>query len=105
MAEQLSNQTSAPAEPRSQSMSLGMLLAVVGLLSFGVTMLGFSLIYVRDLQTLRQVPDMIWAFICGVPSENGVVLPLLILMSTLSIFVAAALWGWHWLHKGSSRSS
>jgi hypothetical protein len=105
MTEQLSNQAGGAGEPRSQSMSLVRLLAVVGLLSFGLTMLGFSLLYVRDLQTLSELPDMIWAFICGVPSENGVVLPLLILMSTVSIFIAAALWGWHWLHKGSPRPS
>jgi hypothetical protein len=84
-------------EKPAHSRHLALTVAIVMLLAFGATMLIFSLLYVRDLRLLREVPEAIWGLICGVPSEDGLVLPILVLISTLSFLAAAALWGYHWL--------
>lgn len=62
-------------------------------LSFGVTMLFFSILYVKDLQMLAQLPEMVWYFVCGRPSEDGIVLPMLVLLTTAAFLVGAGLWG------------
>jgi len=58
-------------------------------LSFGITLSLFTLMYLRDLSVLPQLPGIVWAFLCGVPSTDGVVLPLLVL-TALASFLAAA---------------
>jgi hypothetical protein len=66
-------------------------------ISFGVTLLLFSVAYTRDLNTLARAPELIWAFICGAPSDSGIVLPLLLTISTLALFLGFGLWGFTWL--------
>ncbi|MBK8022150.1 MAG: hypothetical protein IPK19_12155 [Chloroflexi bacterium] len=74
-------------------------LAIALLFSFGLTLLVFTFFYVRDLRLLREIPEAVWAFICGTPREDGIVLLLLVLMSTLSMVTAAGIWGWRWLRR------
>lgn len=74
-----------------------LLLALAAMLvSFGLTMFLFSAAYARDVQLLAKAPEMVWAFICGRPSEYGVTLPLLLTIGTLSLLgsMAALLLRW-----------
>lgn len=50
------------------------------LLGFGSTLLLLSVAYVRDLGTLRRAPEAVWLFICGVPTDDPLALPLLLLV-------------------------
>lgn len=59
-------------------------MAIVFMLVMGLMMLMFSLAYLKDLQTLRELPDMVWSFVCGRPVENGIALPLLLTLSLVS---------------------
>ncbi|NDJ63178.1 MAG: hypothetical protein GYB67_18810 [Chloroflexi bacterium] len=93
----IDQQTAQPAAASQQSDGMVILFAVVLLLTFGVTMLVFSLFYVRDIQVISELPGMVWAFICGRPSEDGIVLPVLVLISTMAFMGAAGLGGWRWL--------
>lgn len=70
-----------------------------GILSFGVTMLIMSAFYIEDLEMLRQLPEAVWLFICGVPSENPIVLPLLITVGVGSILISAGLFVSHRLYS------
>lgn len=58
------------------------------LLGFGVTLLGISAAYVRDLETLQRIPESVWLFVCGVPTEDPVVLPLMITLSIVAMVLA-----------------
>ncbi len=60
-------------------------------LGFGVTLLGISAAYVQDLETLRKFPESVWLFVCGVPTEEPMVLPLLISLGVLALIGGAAL--------------
>ncbi|MCK6580188.1 MAG: hypothetical protein L6Q98_19015 [Anaerolineae bacterium] len=79
--------------------SIWITLSIALLFSFGLTLLVFTFFYVRDLRLLREIPEAVWAFICGTPREDGIVLPVLVLMSTLSFLSAAGIWGWRWSRR------
>ncbi|NJN65789.1 MAG: hypothetical protein HC884_03280 [Chloroflexaceae bacterium] len=57
-----------------------LLILAAMLLGFGVTLLLLSMAYVRDLGTLRRAPEAVWLFICGVPTDDPLALPLLLLL-------------------------
>jgi hypothetical protein len=86
-------------QPDTKREDITVLMGITISLSFGATMLIFSLLYVKDLQTLAQLPEMVWLFICGKPGENGVILPALVLMTTIAFIVAATLWGWERIRR------
>lgn len=73
-------------------------------LSFGVTMLFFTLLYVKDLETFAQIPEQVWLFICGRPGEDGVILPLLVLLTAGAFIAATGVWGWGRLRRGRHES-
>lgn len=83
-----------PPTERQPDSTFGMTLVLVLLISFGVTMFVFSLIYVRDLRTLQEIPDLVWAFVCGTPKDDNVTLPILVLLSACSFAAAIGVWGW-----------
>ncbi len=85
---------------KREAISLTQLIVIALLLSFGVVLLLFSLIYVHDVRTLRDLPGTVWSFICGVPDENGAGLPILILLSVLAFAGAGLTWGWQRLQRG-----
>jgi len=79
------------------------ILIIVVLVTMGVMLFLFSLALMKDLQTLQRAPELVWAFICGVPSEDGPALPLLLTLSTLSILGAILVTIWHiWKRKTTS---
>jgi hypothetical protein len=73
--------------------------AAAALFSFGITLMLMSAAYIRDLEYLRQVPGMVWSFLCGVPTENGVALPAMLSMGTVALLVGGGILGWHWWRR------
>ena len=78
---------------------LVILVVMTLLLSFGAVMLLLGVFYVRDIQTLRNLPDVLWSFICGIPVESGATLPLLIMLALASFAGAGLAWGWRRLNR------
>jgi hypothetical protein len=64
------------------------------LLSSGVMLLVFTSAYVKDIETLRRLPNEIWNAICGRPSDAGAVLPLLLTFASLTLFGGAGILAW-----------
>lgn len=64
------------------------------LIGFGTTMLLISLTYVQDVAMLRQTPEAVWLFICGVPTENPLVFPALITFGVPTLLIGIALVGY-----------
>jgi hypothetical protein len=73
--------------------------AAAAFLSFGVTLVLMSAAYIRDLEYLRQVPGMVWSFLCGVPTENGVALPAMLSIGTVALLAGGGMLGWYWLRR------
>ena len=69
-----------------------LLLVMVFIGIFGVFMLMFSFTYVKDLQTLTSVPDILWDFTCGRPNAYGSTLPLLLTMSIVCFMATGVLY-------------
>jgi hypothetical protein len=69
-------------------------MVIVFLIATGVTLFLFSVAYIRDLDTLRNVPDAIWDALCGRPTDDGITLPLLLTTSTLMFVAAGGLAVW-----------
>jgi len=84
---------------RRDPLPLVTLVIMAMLLSFGGVLLLLGVFYVRDIQTLRDLPDVLWSFICGIPVENGATLPLLIMLSLVSFAGAGLAWGWRRLNR------
>ncbi|MEM6280865.1 MAG: hypothetical protein AAF787_01625 [Chloroflexota bacterium] len=57
----------------------------VMLLAMAATLGIFSAAYIRDLETLRTVPDAIWDAICGRPDPDSLTLPLLLTFATMCL--------------------
>lgn len=55
------------------------------------TLFAFALAYIKDLETLRNVPNQIWDAICGRPNPNSLELPLLITGALTLLLVAGML--------------
>lgn len=68
----------------------GMIFFVV----IGAIMLLFAVTFINDMQTLRNVPDALWNFICGTPTDNNVTLPLLLTISIVCFGVSVGLQIW-----------
>jgi len=64
------------------------------LLSIGITLAIFSAAYIKDLETLRTVPNAIWDAICGRPDPDGITLPLLLTVATASLIGSAGVYGY-----------
>lgn len=60
-------------------------IVAAGLVGFGITVLIMSVAYVRDLAMLRQVPETIWLMLCGVPNDNPITLPILLVTGGLAL--------------------
>ena len=82
-----------PAEDNTATdWALVRLVAISMLVGFGVVMFATGMAYVKDLDTLRNVPNMVWDCVCGRPVESGIILPLLLTLGTLSILVGVGVW-------------
>ena len=66
-------------------------LAAVFAVIVGIVLLVFSLAYVDDIETLKNAPDLIWAFVCGRPENANVLVPLVMTLSMLSLVTSAVL--------------
>ncbi len=74
-----------------------------GLLSFGITLLLMSSAYITDLELLRRAPEAVWLFICGVPTDNEMVLPLMIGFAGLTFLIGISLIAIHQIRRISRR--
>lgn len=69
-------------------------LAIFFLLSTGITLIVFGAAYIKDLQTLKAVPNALWDAICGKPNPDGITLPLLLAVGTTALLLALGLSIW-----------
>jgi|GEM_PF-1901333 hypothetical protein len=70
------------AEHTKQNNSSVVLLIVNSMvLSFGLTLFIFTSLYQQDLAAIQRLPEAIWLFVCGVPTEDPIALPLLQVIS------------------------
>ena len=94
---QSDNIVNTSGQPKTEyELEFWLLLGMVFLIVMGVLMAIFSLTYIHDLATLRNVPDLIWNFACGKPLEGETSLPLLLTLSIVSFGGSVALGGWRW---------
>ena len=71
------------------------LLIIITLFTVGVMLFIFSLAFLEDLETLSKAPELVWAFICGAPSDEGPALPLMLTLTTLALGGGVVFSGWH----------
>lgn len=84
---------------RLGELQLMSMIGFVMLVTIGLVLLLFSGLYVQDLEALKNAPETLWSFICGVPVDEDYVLPLLLTFSLLAFASGGALLilrGWLW---------
>ena len=80
-----------PSKPR-QDFTLTLTATMMG--SMGMTLLMFAGAYMRDLETLASTPNVIWDAICGRPTPDGIVLPVLFATGVLLTLGAVGTFGY-----------
>ena len=70
---------------------MGVQVAGVTLVGFGLTLVVMVLAYTRDLAVIAATPEAVWQFICGAPIQGALVLPLLNMLSILALVLGAVL--------------
>lgn len=83
--------SATPTHPPSDTPFV-LLLAMVFITTIGVFVLMFSFTYIKDLQTLTSVPDILWDFTCGRPNAYGSTLPLLLTLSIVCFLATGVLY-------------
>lgn len=68
-----------------------MLIASAALITFGVMFLFFGVVYLGDLASLRDAPDLVWNFICGQPILSDTTAPLLFTIGILTSLASIVL--------------
>jgi hypothetical protein len=55
----------------------------------------FSLALIKDVETLRSAPELVWNFICGIPASDGPELPMILTLATLFFLGGLMASAWH----------
>jgi protein SCO1/2 len=95
MTTTLSSQGNDSRSPSGAPLTLLLLTAL--LVGFGGAMLLISAAYLQDLRMLSAVPELVWAFVCGVPTGEAGLLPLFITLALVAFFATGLLWLTHML--------
>lgn len=77
-----------------QKKEFALMLTAIVLWSMGAMILLFGASYIRDLETLRTVPNAIWDAICGRPNPDSIALPLLLSLGTVAVLSGVAVYGY-----------
>lgn len=97
MTATLPSQGSTSRSPAGAPLTLLLLTAL--LVGFGGAMLVISAAYLQDLRMLSDVPELVWAFVCGVPTGDAGLLPLFITLALVAFIATGLLWLTHALRK------
>ncbi|MGB1285215.1 MAG: hypothetical protein ACPG7F_01680 [Aggregatilineales bacterium] len=94
------------ARHNTEDVRFALLTGIVFLVTVGFIAGLFGFTYVQDVETLGNLPELIWNFACGRPESNNVTLPLLMTMSILC-FASSALMGIAriWLKKSQKHKN
>ncbi len=90
--------------PQAATVSIRVIVAIFTA-SLGVMLLIFGFASLKDLATLKTVPEAIWNFICGRPSDDGITLPLMFTLGTLALLISGGLTVWgYWRGRNQPQS-
>jgi hypothetical protein len=68
-------------------------IGAASIIGFGVMFWIFAVAYSGDIASISQAPQQIWQFVCGIPPQNSMTVPLLLSIGTLAIMTGCgALW-------------
>ena len=72
-------------------------IGAASIIGFGVMFWIFAAAYSGDVASVLQAPQQIWQFVCGIPSQNSLTVPLLLSIGTIEVISGSgALW---WQHR------
>ncbi len=69
------------------------------LVSFGFTFIVMAAAYVEDIAALASAPADLWAAICGIPVQNSLTFPLLLLTGSIIMLAGMAILMIDWWRK------
>ena len=72
---------------------LAIQIGAAGIIGFGVIFWVFAISYSGDITNIAQAPQQIWQFVCGIPPQNSMTVPLLLSIGTIAMLSGSgALW-------------
>ncbi|MFN3705885.1 MAG: SCO family protein [Thermoflexales bacterium] len=70
------------------SAALLLLMASAVLAGFGIVMLFFGATFLQDARLLAEVPEALWALLCGLPLSEAMVAPVLFVAGSVAVLLA-----------------
>jgi hypothetical protein len=72
---------------------LAIQIGAASIISFGLIFWLFAIAYSGDVASVLQAPQQIWQFVCGIPSQNSLTVPVLLSIGTIAVISGSgALW-------------
>jgi hypothetical protein len=69
-------------------------IGAASIIGFGVMFWIFAIAYSGDVASVMQAPQQIWQFVCGIPSQNSLTIPLLLSIGTVAIVAGCGTLWW-----------
>jgi len=69
-------------------------IGAASIIGFGVMFCIFAAAYSGDIASFAQAPQQIWQFVCGIPSQNSLTIPLLLSIGTVAIVAGCGTLWW-----------
>ena len=61
---------------------------------FGLMFVLVAVAYARDIASIMRTPTLIWQYVCGIPVNSSMTVPLLTSIGALCILGAGMTWWW-----------
>lgn len=61
---------------------------------FGLMFVLVAVAYTRDIASIMRTPTLIWQYVCGIPVNSSMTVPLLLSIGSLCLLGAGVTWWW-----------
>jgi hypothetical protein len=61
---------------------------------FGLMFVLIAIAYTRDIASIMRTPTLIWQYVCGIPVNSSMTVPLLVSIGGICLLGASSLWWW-----------
>jgi hypothetical protein len=74
-------------------------IGAASIIGFGVMFWLFAVAYSGDIVSFTRAPQQIWQFVCGIPSQNSLTVPLLLSIGTIAVISGSGTLWWQRQHR------
>lgn len=69
-------------------------IGAASIIGFGMMFWVIAVAYSGDIASIAQTPQQIWQFVCGIPSQSSLTVPLLLSIGTVAMVAGCGTLWW-----------